>query len=134
MSATDLLREGLAAYSRRDPAMVDTYFAEDIAWRGPESFGQPLAGREAVRAFLAGMAEATAVHEITLEDAIEVGDRLLVQVRHRMVDHAGRVVSFEAHVDWRHRDGRFTSMHEIADTLPLAIFLGLVPAPAGAGV
>lgn len=127
MSTTDLMREGYARYGRRDFGFVDEIFAPDIAWRTPGT-EQGITGRAAVRAFFDGLTEMFSAHEIVMDDAVEVGDRLICFCRHRFTDHAGAVHEVESVMDWRFANGRATSLHEVADTLAFARAAGMVPA------
>ncbi len=66
---------------------------------------------------------------ITLDDALEVGDRLICFVHHTLTRPDGQVGTVEAVHDWRFRDGQIVSLREIADTMAFANIAGLVPQP-----
>ena len=131
MSNLDRMRAGYAQYSNRDfGGVVDDLFTEDIDWK-IESLIE-VTGRAAVLEFFNGLAEQLAGHTITIDDAIENGDRLVCFVTHAVTRHDGESGQFKAVHDWRFRDGQAASLHEIADTLAFAVFSGQVPAPAAA--
>jgi ketosteroid isomerase-like protein len=130
MSHLDDIRSGYAAYSRRDFSFIDDVFAEDIEWTvaGPP---EPVRGRDGVRAFFDGLVDQFAGHEITIEDAVEVDDRLICFVRHDFRRHDGaQTPSVAAVHDWRFRGRQATSLREIADTLSFAVAAGMIPADA----
>lgn len=127
---TDLMRDAYVRYSSRDFDLVNDVFAEDIDWNVEGLID--VTGRDAVREFFNGLAEQFAGHTITIDDSIEDGDRLVCFVTHTVTRHDGESARFKAVHDWRFRDGRAASLHEIADTLAFAVFSGQVPAPATA--
>lgn len=127
MSNAERMREGYASYSRRDFSFVDEIFAQDIAWRTPGA-EQGITGRPAVLAFFEGLATMFRGHEIVMDDAVEVGDRLICFCRHRLTDHDGAVHEVESVMDWRFSGDQVVSMHEVADTLAFAQAAGMVPA------
>jgi ketosteroid isomerase-like protein len=134
MSHLEEMREGYAAYSRRDYSFADTLFAEDIDWSvpdSPESSGK-LHGREAVKGFFETLGEQFTAHTIALDDAVESGDRLVCFVRHTFTRPDGVSTDVEAVHDWTWRSGQAVKMREIADTMGFAVAAGMMPAPAGA--
>ena len=130
MSNLDTMRDAYVRYGNRDFDLVNDAFAEDIDWK-IEGLME-VTGRGAVREFFSGLAEQFAAHTITIDDAIEHGDRLVCFVTHTVTRPDGETGQFKAVHDWRFRDGQATSLHEIADTLSFAVFSGQVPAPAAA--
>jgi ketosteroid isomerase-like protein len=124
MSMTDEIREGYAAYSRRDFSFADEIFADDIAWSVPNT--PPLQGRAAVLEFFGGLGAMFESHTIRLNDAIELDGRLICFCTHEMQRAGAEPVAFESVMDWRFRDGKFTSLHEVADSLSFAIAAGFV--------
>jgi len=127
MSNLERMRTGYERYNRRDFDLVDDLFDADIDWRVP--VGEPIRGREGVRAFFQGLGEQLSSHEIVVDDSVESGDRLVCFVRHQMTTPDGRAGEVEAVHDWRFRDGRVVSLHEVADTLAFAVLTGQVPEP-----
>ena len=126
MSDADRMREGYARYNRRDFGFVDELFAEDIAWRPPGS-GDGMSGRAAVLGFFDELTRMFRAHEIVVEDMVEADGRLVAFCRHRFSAQDGEVHEVESVMDWRFRDGRATSMREVADTLAFARAAGMVP-------
>jgi ketosteroid isomerase-like protein len=71
-------------------------------------------------------------HTITCGDYVEQGDRLICFVQHHVTTVDGMSAVIDAVHDWRWRDGRAVSLHEVADTLAFAIVTGQVAEPAAA--
>jgi ketosteroid isomerase-like protein len=130
MSNIDLLRESYAAYGRRDFAGATQFFAEDIVWRIPDPARATLSGRDAVLGFFVALAQQFAVHTISLDDAVEQGDRIVAFITHTFTRSDGVSGSVAAVHDWRLRDGKLVSMREVADTMAFAVIAGLVPQSA----
>jgi ketosteroid isomerase-like protein len=128
MTNTELMRDGYAAYSRRDYSFVDELFAPDIRFAVPAEVGGEFVGRDQVKEFFNGLAQQFARHEIVLDDAVESGDRLVCFVHHRFETQDGNAGEVEAVHDWRFRDGKIASMREVADTLAIARLSGQAPA------
>jgi ketosteroid isomerase-like protein len=125
MSMTDEIREGYARYGRRDYGFMEDVFAQDIVWNTP-GLESPLQGREAVRAFFGGLAQQFEAHTIALDDAVELDDRLICFCRHSFTPRGGEPVEVRSVMTWGVRDGQFTSLDEVADTLMFAIAAGMV--------
>ena len=130
MSNIDVMREGYARYGNRDFALVDELFTEDIDWKIEGLIA--VTGRADVLEFFNGLGEQFAGHTIVADDYLEDGDRLVCFVTHTVTRHDGESGQFKAVHDWRFRDGRAASLHEIADTLSFAVFSGQVPEPTAA--
>lgn len=129
MSRADTMRDGYAAYNRRDFSFVDDIFAPDVDWSTPGPDG-PLQGRAAVRGFFEGLATQFAAHEIAVDSQLEQGDRLVCFVTHRFTTHDGAVHEVAGVHDWRFRGEQVASMREVADTMAFAIAAGMIPQPA----
>jgi ketosteroid isomerase-like protein len=129
VSHLDLIRDGYAAYSRRDFSFVDETFAEDIDWA--VAGAEPMRGRKAVLGFFDSLGERFAGHEISIDDSVESGERLVCFIHHTVTRHDGEQPPPVAAVhDWRFRDGRAVSLREVADTLAFAVAEGMIPADA----
>ena len=129
MSKIDRMRQGYAAYSRRDPSMADTFFTDDISWLVPGPQG-PIQGRDAVKEFFAGLSELFSTHTIAVNDGLESGDRLWCYVTHTFTRKDGSAHEVEAVHMWTAAGERFSAMHEVADTLAFGVAAGMIPAEA----
>ena len=129
MSAVDRMRAGYEAYSRRDPAMPDEHFTDDIEWSVPGPQGT-LRGRDAVKGFFAWLAEEFASHTIELDRAIESGDQLWCRVTHVFTTHEGAVHRVAAVHLWTLQGDRLAALDEVADTMGFALASGAIPAGA----
>lgn len=129
MTMTERMREGYASFSQRDYSFADSLFSEDIDWAVPGPHGHQR-GRAAVLAFFDGLRDQFASHTITLDDAIETDDRLVCFCHHTFTRDGHDPVRVDSVMDWRHRDGRMVSLHEVADTVAFAVAAGELPAEA----
>lgn len=79
----DIVRRGYDAFSRGDVDAVLAVLDSEVVWHAPPSLPESgtFHGREEVRRWLEGYADAWEKTRVDLEDIREEGDRVIAQVR-----------------------------------------------------
>lgn len=114
-------------WSRRDLSTVDERVAEDCRIHGLPATQH---GRAAFRGFVELFGAAFAKTDVTVEDAIEDGDRIFFRATVHLVDHAGRKHTMSGGGMTRWRDGQIVEAWNEWDFLKLLVDTGAVGADA----
>jgi ketosteroid isomerase-like protein len=126
----DALRAGYEAFGRGDADGVMAVFDDNIRWEGANATEVPGGGthdgKQAVMQMLGSIPENYERFDVTTDDFLEVGDRVVVLFHLDGRTKSGNDVSVPGVHVWDMRDGKAVRCQALTDTLVLATAQGIV--------
>ena len=118
--AESIVREFCAAWSRLDSDELTGYFTDDAVYHNMPL--EPLKGREAIRAFLAGFLTGVTFAEFEFLNIVSSGDVVMTE----RVDHfelGGKKAGFPVMGIFELRDGKIAAWRDYFDMAQVTAFL-----------
>ena len=119
--AEALVREFCDAWSKRDPDLLTDYFTEDAVYHNMPI--QPLQGREAIRAFLAGFLSGATSAEFRILNLVASGDVVMTERVDVFGMADGREGAFPVMGIFEIRNGKIAAWRDYFDMAQVTAFL-----------
>lgn len=116
-----LVREFCDAWAKRDPDLITEYFTDDGVYHNIPM--QPLEGKDAIRAFLAGLMSGIAHVEFKILHIVANGDVVMTERIDEFRTGDGREGAFAVMGVFEVRDGKISAWRDYFDMAPVTKFL-----------